>query len=171
MDKYFYQILVFTGFRKESGTSSKVSEEKSCVGRRVIFELNRFNSSCPVTRAIQTCAIWLIRIARSCSAVPSTRSYLPFHRMCLESLVRLKYSFYPLPRSLGALNHMRVWHDNSGRGSSASWFLKYIIVRDLQTMERDHFICQQWLAVDKGDGAVRSLTVESDVSSRKYSVC
>ena len=49
---------------------------------------------------------------------------------------------------------MRVWHDNSGRGSRASWFLKYIIVRDLQTMEKSHFISQQWFAVEKNDGAV-----------------
>jgi hypothetical protein len=57
-------------------------------------------------------------------------------------------------RSLGPLNYLRVWHDNTGRGSSASWFLKYIIVRDLQTMERFHFICQRWLAVEKDDGTV-----------------
>ena len=58
-------------------------------------------------------------------------------------------------RSLGPLNYMRVWHDNSGSGNTASWFLKYIVVRDLQTMEKDHFICQKWLAVEKDDGVVR----------------
>ena len=57
-------------------------------------------------------------------------------------------------RSLGPLNYIRIWHDNTGRGESASWFLKYIIVRDLQTMEKSHFICQRWLAVEKDDGAV-----------------
>jgi polycystin 1L2 len=55
---------------------------------------------------------------------------------------------------LGLLNHLHVWHDNSGKGSSSSWFLKYIIVRDLQTMEKSYFICQQWLSVEKGDGKV-----------------
>jgi hypothetical protein len=50
---------------------------------------------------------------------------------------------------------MRVWHDNSGFGNRASWFLKYIVVRDLQTMEKNHFICQQWFAVEKNDGVVR----------------
>ncbi len=49
---------------------------------------------------------------------------------------------------------MRLWHDNSGQGTSASWFLKYIIVRDLQTMEKSYFICQQWFAVEKDDGRV-----------------
>ena len=51
-------------------------------------------------------------------------------------------------RSLGLLNYIRVWHDNSGKGASASWFLKYIIVRDLQTMQKSYFICQNWLAVE-----------------------
>jgi hypothetical protein len=55
---------------------------------------------------------------------------------------------------------MRIWHDNSGRGSSASWFLKYIIVRDLQTMEKSHFISQQWFAVEKNDGAVRPIDLK-----------
>ena len=58
-------------------------------------------------------------------------------------------------RSLGLLNYIRVWHDNTGQGASGSWFLKYIIVRDLQTMEKFHFICQRWLAVEKDDGKVR----------------
>jgi hypothetical protein len=55
---------------------------------------------------------------------------------------------------LGPLNYIRIWHDNTGRGASGSWFLKYIIVRDLQTMEKSHFICQRWLAVEKDDGQV-----------------
>jgi hypothetical protein len=50
---------------------------------------------------------------------------------------------------------MCIWHDNSGKGSSASWFLTYVIVRDLQTMAKSYFICQQWLAANKGDGLVR----------------
>ena len=57
---------------------------------------------------------------------------------------------------MGPLNYMRVWHDNSGHGSRASWFLKYIVIRDLQTMEKNHFISQQWFAVERGDGVVGS---------------
>jgi hypothetical protein len=57
-------------------------------------------------------------------------------------------------RSLGPLNYIRIWHDNSGSGASASWFLKYIIIRDLQTMGKFYFISQQWFAVEKGDGRV-----------------
>ena len=59
-------------------------------------------------------------------------------------------------RSLGSLNCIRVWHDNSGANAAASWFLKYIIVRDLQTMEKSHFIAQRWFAVEEDDGQVSS---------------
>ncbi|CAF1484404.1 unnamed protein product, partial [Adineta steineri] len=59
-----------------------------------------------------------------------------------------------VPKSLGLLNYIRIWHDNTGEGSSASWYLKYIIVRDLQTMDKSYFICQQWFAVEKDDGRV-----------------
>ena len=50
---------------------------------------------------------------------------------------------------------MRIWHDNSGRHSASSWFLKYIIIRDLQTMQKFYFIGQQWFSIEKGDGKVR----------------
>jgi hypothetical protein len=52
------------------------------------------------------------------------------------------------------LNYIHIWHDNSGKNSSASWFLKYIIIRDLQTMEKFYFIGQRWFAVEKDDGLV-----------------
>ncbi len=57
-------------------------------------------------------------------------------------------------RSLGLLNYIHIWHDNTGSGDSASWFLKYLLVRDLQTMKKSYFICQNWLAVEKSDGRV-----------------
>jgi competence transcription factor ComK len=34
------------------------------------------------------------------------------------------------------------------------FFLKYIIIRDLQTMDKYHFIAQRWFAVEKDDGKV-----------------
>ena len=64
---------------------------------------------------------------------------------------------FSLLRSLGLLNYIRIWHDNSGRGASASWFLKSIVVRDLQTMEKSYFICQRWFAVDQDDGQIERL--------------
>jgi hypothetical protein len=69
-----------------------------------------------------------------------------------DCIKKKRFSLYF--RSLGLLNYIRIWHDNSGQDSSASWFLKYIIVRDLQTMEKFHFIAQRWFAVEKDDGKV-----------------
>ncbi|CAF1622969.1 unnamed protein product [Adineta ricciae] len=75
-----------------------------------------------------------------------------------------------VPKSLGYLNCIRIWHDNSGEGSSSSWFLKYIIVHDLQTMEKFHFICQKWFAVEKDDGLIeRVLPVANDLEKQEFS--
>ncbi len=52
---------------------------------------------------------------------------------------------------MGSLQYMRIWHDNSGSGDDASWFLKYIIVHDLQTRQKFYFICDDWLGVEKSD--------------------
>jgi polycystin 1L2 len=58
---------------------------------------------------------------------------------------------------------MKIWHDNSGKGDFASWFLKYIIVHDLQTREKSYFICENWLAIEKSDGKLfRELFVALD---------
>ena len=86
--------------------------------------------------------------------------HLSFQHLSLSSvshrtvqyLVSNVVQFY---RYLGLLNYLYVWHDNTGRGSSASWFLKCIIVRDLQTNQVFYFIAQRWLAVEKDDGKVR----------------
>lgn len=55
---------------------------------------------------------------------------------------------------LGPLLYLRVWHDNSGYKSKASWYLNMINVMDLQTGEKSYFLCDNWLAVEKGDGLV-----------------
>lgn len=52
---------------------------------------------------------------------------------------------------------MNIWHDNSGEGSKASWFLKYIIIRDFQTNEKYYFICQNWLSIEHDDGLIERL--------------
>ncbi|CAF4348069.1 unnamed protein product, partial [Adineta steineri] len=117
-DQYFYQIIVFTGHRKRSGTKSKV---------HFILEGDQDETQ--------------VRIF----ADPNRKI---FQRGGIDSFVM------SVEKSLGPLNYIRLWHDNTGPGSSASWFLKYIIVRDLQTMEKSYFICQKWLAVEKDDGLV-----------------
>jgi polycystin 1L2 len=57
-----------------------------------------------------------------------------------------------VPSSIGKLDHVRIWHDNSG--DSPSWYLNRILVRDVQTDRKTWFLCDQWLAVEEGDGLI-----------------
>ncbi len=65
---------------------------------------------------------------------------------------------------------MKVWHDNSGKGGNASWFLKYAVVIDLQTKEKFYFLCEKWLAVERDDGMIdRCLPVSGDKQKKEFS--
>jgi len=69
---------------------------------------------------------------------------------------------------LGYLNCIKLWHDNSGSEDDASWYLKYIIVYDLQTKEKFFSICENWLASEKGDGKIeRNLNFVSENEFKK----
>nr|XP_047124728.1 polycystic kidney disease protein 1-like 2 isoform X1 [Hydra vulgaris] len=48
--------------------------------------------------------------------------------------------------TLGDLDFIRLWHDNSGGG----WYLKNVIIIDLQTEKRFIFTGHCWIAVDRG---------------------
>ena len=65
---------------------------------------------------------------------------------------------------------MRVCHDNSGEGMNASWFLKFVIVHDLQTRDKSYFICNKWLALDREDGSInRLLAVSGSAQKNDFS--
>ena len=70
-----------------------------------------------------------------------------------SNLIKI-WSFIQNKRPLESLQYLRICHDNSGKGEMASWFLKFIIVHDLQTREKSYFICNKWLALDKEDGSI-----------------
>lgn len=57
-----------------------------------------------------------------------------------------------LPKSLGRLLYLKVWHDLSGINSS--WYLDYVIIRDKDTEQQYIFACNRWFALEKGDGSV-----------------
>ena len=66
---------------------------------------------------------------------------------------------------------MKLWNDNSGKGCEASWFLKHVIVHDLQTREKFYFICEKWLALEKGDGRIERqlfIACKSQITELKY---
>ena len=51
----------------------------------------------------------------------------------------------------------------------ASWYLKHIIVHDLQTREKFYFLCEKWLAVEKEDGKIeRELFVARNKQKTKF---
>jgi polycystin 1L2 len=79
-------------------------------------------------------------------------------------LILFLFNHY-LFRSLGKLSYLRIWHDNTGIGDYASWFLGVVIVRDIQTGEKYQFINDQWLAVEKDDGQVLNVVVTLNVNS------
>ncbi|XP_071550540.1 polycystin-1-like [Panulirus ornatus] len=62
-----------------------------------------------------------------------------------------------VPRPLGPLQFLRIWHDNSGKGPNASWYLSYIVLRDVQTGDKYEFICNQWFGVEFDDGQIDRL--------------
>ncbi|KAK8728348.1 hypothetical protein OTU49_009244 [Cherax quadricarinatus] len=74
-----------------------------------------------------------------------------------------------VPRPLGPLQFMRIWHDNSGKGINASWYLSCIVVRDVQTDEKFEFLCEQWFAVESDDGQIeRLLQVAGDDQRKEF---
>ncbi|XP_072048155.1 polycystin-1-like protein 2 [Amphiura filiformis] len=56
------------------------------------------------------------------------------------------------PRSLGNLQHIRIWHDNSGK--HAKWFLSRLAIKDMQTERQYFFMLDKWLAVEEDDGLI-----------------
>ncbi len=64
---------------------------------------------------------------------------------------------FSIDEPLGSLENLNVSHDNSGHGSMASWFLKLVIVHDLQTRIKYYFICNKWLALERGDQKINRL--------------
>eukprot|EP00106_Octopus_bimaculoides_P013343 XP_014780785.1 PREDICTED: polycystic kidney disease protein 1-like 2 [Octopus bimaculoides] len=59
-----------------------------------------------------------------------------------------------VPKSLGPLTYLRIWHDASGKGEHESWYLRKVHVKDLQSSKTCVFLCNRWLAVEYDDGLI-----------------
>ncbi|KAI3377913.1 hypothetical protein L3Q82_009040 [Scortum barcoo] len=53
--------------------------------------------------------------------------------------------------SLGDLQSIRLWHDNSGTHPAWYVYVNKVMVQDLETGQKWHFLCNSWLAVDVGE--------------------
>ena len=74
-----------------------------------------------------------------------------------------------LKRPLGSLTALKIWHDNSApTENESSWYLKHVIVHDLQTREKTYFICEKWLAIDKEGGIEQVLSRSSDEDKTNF---
>ncbi|KAL5018309.1 hypothetical protein ScPMuIL_004031 [Solemya velum] len=62
-----------------------------------------------------------------------------------------------VPEPLGDITYIRIWHDSSGKGDSASWYLHKVDVLDLQKDKRFVFICDRWLSLSDDDGQVERI--------------
>ena len=76
------------------------------------------------------------------------KNKVSLRRLCNFFLTIVKFVFSPL----GELSSIKIWHDNSAKmANDRSWYLKHIIIHDLQTREKSYFLCEKWLAIDKAD--------------------
>ncbi|CAF4464910.1 unnamed protein product, partial [Adineta steineri] len=85
-DHYYYRIVVFTGYRKNSGTKSKIYF-------KVVGDRGETN----------------VRIF-------SNETHQIFQRGQIDTFIMT------VPKSLGSLHYIHIWHDNQNNQSSSSWF-------------------------------------------------
>ncbi|GLD61521.1 polycystic kidney disease protein 1-like 2, partial [Lates japonicus] len=72
------------------------------------------------------------------------------------------------PFSLGDLQGIRLWHNNSG--SHPAWYVGNVVVQDLQTNQKWHFLCNSWLAIDVGDCYLdKVFPVSTEVDLKRFS--
>ncbi|XP_053283068.1 polycystic kidney disease protein 1-like 2 [Pleuronectes platessa] len=70
--------------------------------------------------------------------------------------------------SLGDLQSIRLWHDNSGE--QPAWYVNKVMVQDLESGQKWHFLCNSWLAVDVGDCALDMVfPVATEMDLKKFS--
>ena len=62
---------------------------------------------------------------------------------------------------MGSLQYLKVKHDSSGKGNMESWFLKFIVVHDLQTRDKSYFIHNKWLSIENEDTPTNILIPEA----------
>ncbi|XP_071328687.1 polycystin-1-like protein 2 [Trachinotus anak] len=72
------------------------------------------------------------------------------------------------PFSLGDLQGVRLWHNNSG--SYPAWYVGNVMVQDLQTNQKWHFLCNSWLAIDMGDCSIDQVfPVSTEMDLKRFS--
>ncbi|GCC27690.1 hypothetical protein chiPu_0006116 [Chiloscyllium punctatum] len=69
--------------------------------------------------------------------------------------------------SLGTLQSIRLWHDNSG--SSPSWYVNHVTVLDVEANKQWRFICNSWLAIDIDENMIDKIFLAaSDMELKSF---
>ncbi|XP_053369297.1 polycystic kidney disease protein 1-like 2 [Clarias gariepinus] len=72
------------------------------------------------------------------------------------------------PFSLGELQSIRLWHDNSGK--HPAWYVNKVMVQDLETGQKWHFLCSSWLAIDVGECTLdKVFPVATEMDLKRFS--
>ncbi|XP_041863465.1 polycystic kidney disease protein 1-like 2 isoform X2 [Melanotaenia boesemani] len=70
--------------------------------------------------------------------------------------------------SLGDLQSIRLWHDNSGE--HPAWYVNKVVVQDLETGQKWHFLCNSWLAVDVAECTLdKVFPVATEMDLKRFS--
>ncbi|KAM9366988.1 polycystin-1-like protein 2 [Symphorus nematophorus] len=70
--------------------------------------------------------------------------------------------------SLGDLQSIRLWHDNSG--PHPAWYVNKVMVQDLESGQKWHFLCNSWLAVDVGECTLdKVFPVATEMDLKRFS--
>ncbi|KAL2088543.1 hypothetical protein ACEWY4_015442 [Coilia grayii] len=72
------------------------------------------------------------------------------------------------PFSLGELRGIRFWHDNSG--NHPAWYINKVMVQDMETGQKWHFLCSSWLAIDMGECVLdKVFPVATEMDLKRFS--
>merc|ERR1719193_1489519 len=158
-----YQLTVETGFRRGAGTTSRVSVVlHGQDGMSETRELVAFHPDAAAAAASRGGGGGGGLGGGGCGSGAKT-----YQRMVLQSTRQLfarnsrDMFVITVPKSLGPIWKVQVWHDNSG--PSPSWFLSRILVKDLSTRSCAIFVADKWFAVEEDDGKVEREILAADV--------
>ncbi|KAF7662063.1 hypothetical protein LDENG_00247400, partial [Lucifuga dentata] len=70
--------------------------------------------------------------------------------------------------SLGELQSIRLWHDNSG--THPAWYVNKVMVQDLESGQKWHFLCNSWLSIDVGECTLdKVFPVATEMELKRFS--
>ncbi|KAM6955775.1 polycystin-1-like protein 2 [Lycodopsis pacificus] len=89
-------------------------------------------------------------------------------KKCVFERGALDFFLLTTPLPLGDLQGIRLWHNNSG--SHPAWYVGNVMVHDIQTEQKWHFLCNSWLAIDIGDCCLdKVVPVSTEMDLKRFS--